>query len=90
MYGSHYGGGMIPTPEQGRGEGKLSVMIFHGSGRLKTLTIFPGIFKGEHLKTKKHVKVLEGKEITVRFDRPTPLQIDGETVLNVTEYTCKI
>lgn len=90
MYGSHYGGGMIPTPEQRRGEGKLSVMIFHGSGRLKTLTIFPGIFKGEHVKAEKHVKVLEGKEITVRFDRPTPLQIDGETVLNVTEYTCKI
>ena len=28
-----------------------------------------------------------GKEITVIFDRPTTLQIDGETILGVTEYT---
>ena len=90
MYGSHYGGGMIPTPDQKRGGDTLSLMVFHGSGRLKTLTIFPGIFKGEHVKATKHVTILTGKEITVRFDRPTPLQIDGETVLDVTEYTCKI
>ena len=31
-----------------------------------------------------------GKEITVKFDRPAPLQIDGETVLDVTEYTVTV
>ena len=36
------------------------------------------------------VTVIEGKDITVKFDRPTPLQVDGETVLGVTEYTAKI
>lgn len=89
MFGRHYGGGMIPTPEQSRnGEEKtLSLMLFHGSGKLRTLTIFPSIFKGEHVKHTKYVEVLTGRNITVRFDRPTPLQIDGETFLNVTEYT---
>jgi diacylglycerol kinase family enzyme len=48
--------------------------------------IFPSIFKGEHVKNTKYVTVLTGKNITVEFDRPTPLQIDGETVLGVTEY----
>ena len=62
-------------------------MVFHGSGKLKTLMIFPSIFKGEHVKNTDHVTVLKGKEITVRFDRPTPLQIDGETILGVTEYS---
>ena len=62
-------------------------MLFHGSGTLRTLTIFPSIFKGEHIKHTKYVEVLTGKNITVRFDRPTPLQIDGETFLNVTEYS---
>lgn len=90
MYGKRYGGGMIPTPEQERGSGELSLMLFHGSGKLKTLSIFPSIFKGEHVKATKFVEVIKGKQISVRFDRPTPLQIDGETVLNVTEYTAKI
>ena len=89
MYGRHYGGGMIPTPEQKRGTDELSVMIFHGSGKLKTLMIFPSIFKGEHVKKEKNVTVLTGKEISVRFDEPRPLQIDGETHLGVREYTAK-
>lgn len=92
MFGRHYGGGMIPTPAQSRSAEpkKLSLMIFHGSSKLKTLMIFPSIFKGEHVKNTKYVEVIEGSEITVRFDAPTALQIDGETHLNITEYTAKI
>lgn len=92
MFGRHYGGGMIPTPEQKRnGEPrKLSLMLFHGSGKLKTLMIFPSIFKGEHVKHTDCVEVLCGERITVKFDRPTPLQIDGETVLGVSEYTATV
>ena len=90
MYGRHYGGGMIPTPDQKRGSDELSLMIFHGSGKLRTLMIFPSIFKGEHVRATKYVKVIKGREITVKFDKPTPLQIDGETVLGVTEYTATI
>lgn len=89
MYGKYYGGGMLPAPEQDRSTGKLSVMLFHGGGRLRTLCAFPGIFKGEHIKHKDMVAIHTGKEITVEFDRPTPLQIDGETILNVTKYTAK-
>lgn len=90
MYGRHYGGGMIPTPDQKRGSDELSLMLFHGSGKLRTLMIFPSIFKGEHVRATKYVKVLRGREITVKFDKPTPLQIDGETILGVTEYTATI
>lgn len=87
MHGRFYGGGMIPTPKQDRTSGKLSLMLFHGAGRLRTLCVFPSIFKGEHIKHTKMVAVHTGKEITVEFDRPTPLQIDGETILGVTKYT---
>ena len=51
--------------------------------------IFPNIFKGTHVKSTKNVTVLSGKEITVKFDQPRTLQIDGETVFNVTEYTVR-
>lgn len=87
MHGKFYGGGMIPTPKQDRDSGKLSLMLFHGAGRIRTLCVFPSIFKGEHVKHTKMVAVHTGKEITVEFDRPTPLQIDGETILGVTQYT---
>lgn len=89
MHGRFYGGGMMPTPEQDRfnGEGKISVMLFHSTGRLRTLMIFPSIFKGEHVKNTFAVTVLSGKNITVEFDSPRPLQIDGETILGVTKYT---
>lgn len=89
MHGKFYGGGMIPTPKQDRSSGKLSLMLFHGAGRLRTLCVFPSIFKGEHIKHTKMVAVHTGKEITVEFDRPTPLQIDGETILDVTKYTAR-
>ena len=91
MHGRFYGGGMMPTPGQDRNSGdrSLSVMVFHGSGKLRTLAIFPSIFQGAHIKHKKYVDVLVGKEITVEFDRPTPLQIDGETILGVTSYTAR-
>lgn len=87
MHGRYYGGGMMPTPNQKRNSGMLSTMIFHNAGKLKTLMIFPSLFKGEHTRHTKHVDILEGKEITVEFDRPTSLQIDGETILSVTVYT---
>lgn len=88
MNGRFYGGGIMPTPEQDRLKNDtVSSMVFYGSGRLRTLVIFPTIFKGEHVKHTKVIDILKGKNITVKFDRPTALQIDGETVLGVREYT---
>ena len=91
MVGKYYGGGMLPAPEQDRNdaEGKLSVMLFHGTRKLKTLIIFPSLFKGEHVKHEKSVTVLSGKEITVEFDSPRAVQIDGETIRNVSSYTAR-
>ncbi len=90
MFGRRYGGGMIPTPAQERNGDRLSVMLFHGSGKLKTLMIFPLIFKGEHIKNEKYVTVLSGKDITVKFDSPRALQVDGETILAVEEYHASV
>ncbi len=86
MYGTCYGGGMFPTPNQKRGQGKVSTMVYFGKGRLKTLMIFPSIFKGEHIRYTEIVKVFVGKRVKVVFDTPTALQIDGETIKGVTEY----
>ena len=89
MKGRYYGGGMMNAPDQDRlaDDGEVTVVLFHGKGKIKTLLAFPSIFKGEHVKKTKIVAVHKGKEINVRFDAPSPLQIDGETVLDVSEYT---
>lgn len=88
MNGRFYGGGMIPTPSQDRlAEPRtLSVMVFRSVSKLKALMVFPSIFKGEHIRKKKVVEILSGKDITVEFDRPSPLQIDGETITGVSSY----
>lgn len=92
MNGRFYGGGMMPDPEQKRlGENrKLSLMVWHGSGKLKTLMAFPSLFKGEHLKHTDMITLHHGNSITVRFDAPKAVQVDGETVKGVTEYTATL
>ncbi len=89
MNGRFYGGGMMPAPEQERlnGKGVVSTCVFHDTGKLSTLMIFPSLFKGEHVKHEKKVDVRSGKKITVEFDSPRPLQIDGETIPEVTKYS---
>ena len=88
MHGRFYGGGMMPAPRQRRDneKGTVSVTLFHDSGKLPTLAVFPNIFKGTIEKSKKMIDVFEGKDITVEFSEPRALQIDGETMLGVTKY----
>ncbi|MBQ0071441.1 MAG: hypothetical protein KBS81_06250 [Spirochaetales bacterium] len=89
MHGRFYGGGMMPTPDQDRNTcGRtVSTMVMYGSGKLKTLMVFPKIFKGEHVKHTELCRILRGQKITVEFDRPVAAQVDGETILGVTSYT---
>ncbi len=92
MYGKYYGGGMIPTPGQSRfnEDKKVSLLVFHGCSKLKALMIFPKIFKGEHVKNTKYVEIFSGNNIKVEFTRNTPIQIDGETIKNITSYNVTI
>ena len=87
MKGKYYGGGMMMAPDQDRASDKLTVVVYHCRSKLKALIAFPSIFKGEHTAKKDMVSIFTGKEVKVRFSRPCAAQIDGETVLNVTEYS---
>lgn len=85
MNGKFYGGGMKVAPDQDRlnKERTLTCVVMHNLWPLHALMIFPKIFKGELVNEKKHVVVLTGKDITVEFDKPCAMQIDGETFLNI-------
>ena len=88
MNGRYYGGGMNVAPAQDRlnTERTVSVVALHCRSKLKTLMVFPSIFKGEHVRHTEMVSIFTGHEISVVFDRPTALQIDGETISGVTQY----
>lgn len=89
MNGRFFGGGMKIAPEQDRldPEGKISFAIAHDLSRARIIPIFPEIFKGTHVRHTKYIEVVKCDEVTVKFDTPCALQIDGETILGVTEYT---
>lgn len=89
MNGRFYGGGMMATPSQDRCSDEISVMVFYGGGRLKTLLAFPSIFKGEHIKHTDMVQIHSGKQINVKFSEPRTVQIDGETLFGISEYNAK-
>ena len=91
MKGKYFGGGMMPTPQQDRmnKDKTLSLMVLHSCSKFKILRYFPSVFEGKHIKHTDIIEIMKGNEITVEFDRPTALQVDGETILGVTSYTAK-
>jgi diacylglycerol kinase family enzyme len=89
MLGRYFGGGMMCAPGQDRlnPDGTVSLMVMRCASKLRTLCLFPSIFKGTHVRATKVVSMFKGHCIHVRFDRPTALQIDGDVFSGVREYT---
>jgi len=86
MNGKYYGGGMKVAPNQDRLSDTVTVVVWHKLAKLPALMMFPKIFTGEHVKNQKKVHVFSGKHIKVTFDKPTALQIDGESFDNIYTY----
>lgn len=85
MNGRFFGGGLMSAPNQDRlnKNHTVSVIAMHNVSKIKALCIFPSMFKGKHIKHSDIIDVCEGHEITVIYDKPAPMQIDGETILDV-------
>ncbi|MCR5215637.1 MAG: hypothetical protein K6C69_01715 [Lachnospiraceae bacterium] len=88
MNGRYYGGGVMVAPGQDRKNmtGKLTLVVAHGMSPARVLTILPQTYSGKHVKNTDYVEILEGYKISVEYDRPSPVQVDGETVLDVVRY----
>ena len=88
MKGRFYGGGMMVAPAQDRfnEDGTVSVVTLYKKNRLVTLMRFPSLNKGEHVLKKDWVTVQTGKKVTVSFDQPCALQIDGDVIEDVLTY----
>ena len=89
MKGRFYGGGMMVAPAQDRfnEDGTVSVVTLYKKNRLVTLMRFPSLNKGEHVLKMDWVTVQTGRKVTVSFDQPCALQIDGDVIEDVLTYT---
>ncbi len=85
MNGRYFGGGLMSAPNQNRlnESHTVSVVAMYNVSKIKALLILPSMFKGKHIKHKDIIDVTEGHEITIIYDKPAPMQIDGETILDV-------
>ena len=88
-HGKFFGGGMKVAPDQDRlaPDGKITFLVAHDLSRLQILKIFPEIFKGTHVRHTDVIELVKCDEVTVKFDVPCAVQIDGEAIPDVTEYT---
>ena len=90
MNGNCYGGGIHIAPKQDRlnKEGKLTVVVAHSNTRAGMMLTFPKILKGKHEGSSK-ISMFTGKDVKVIFDKPCAVQIDGETIKDVSEYAVR-
>lgn len=86
--GRYFGGGVKISPNQDRNhpDEEMIFIIAHNLPAFKALIVFASIVIGKHFKFTKNVTAISGKDFTVEFSQPTPIQIDGETVVGETKY----
>lgn len=73
--GNYFGGGMMIAPNAKVDDGLLDVCVINDLNKIKLITLFPSIFKGEHIRIKPTVEMFQGKEIRIE-------NIQGEMVAN--------
>jgi YegS/Rv2252/BmrU family lipid kinase len=77
--GRFYGGGFNPVPEADPTDGKLDVLLVKKVNLLQVPGII-GKYKNGRYKELPHlVRHLHTREITIRCDKSTPINLDGET-----------
>ena len=79
----------MAAPNQNRlnEDKKLTTVAMHSNNFFHIVVAFLRLMKGTHIKMKFMIDVNEGFEISVKLSKPAPLQLDGEVIGEVSEYT---
>lgn len=88
--GKYYGGGMMILPNAKLYDDYLYVCLVKDISNLRALTLFPLIFKGDHLKFKKYVEIHRAKKIKIINNSSLLLNIDGELLKEGDEIIFKL
>lgn len=78
--GRYYGGGMLALPDAVIDDGLFDVCHADAMKRLSILKLFPKYMEGKHA-TIKGVHLCKAKKVSIRLDKPIPMNRDGEIVL---------
>lgn len=78
MIHKYEGGGLLMAPNADPSDGKLSVCLVHGFGRLKALLLLPTLLFGKHIYFK-GVEVFNCSEIEIILSNDMGVHTDGET-----------
>lgn len=89
MHSAYFGGGMKIAPDAHRAKDELNLVIVKNIPKWLLIIIFPTIYLGWHVMFKKWVKVYKGHHISVVFDKPTHLQIDGDVEYPIQSFHVK-
>lgn len=88
--GKYYGGGMMIIPNANPYDDYLHVCLVKDVSNLKALSVFPLIFKGDHLKYTKYVETYKAKNVKIINSSPSLLNIDGEILKEDSEINFKL
>ncbi|MBC8590897.1 diacylglycerol/lipid kinase family protein [Wansuia hejianensis] len=78
--GNYYGGGMKILPQANINDGYLHICLIKDVNNLILLTLFPTIFKGNHIKYKKYVEIIKSKKISIKSKEKMYFNLDGELI----------
>jgi diacylglycerol kinase (ATP) len=87
MHGAYYGGGMKIAPKAKREENDLHVVVVKKVPKWLLVLIFPTIYFGAHVMFKSYVKIIKGHHVSISFDEPTYLQIDGDVEYPIESFS---
>lgn len=86
--GKYYGGGMKVAPYADLEDGILDLCIINKLSRIRMLTLFPKLIKGNHEEIKE-VSFYKGRKITLSSKEEIAVNIDGE-IIKSQQIQCNI
>lgn len=90
MVHRYEGGGFMFCPDADAFDGVLDLCVAENLTRRKFLRIMPGAFSGKHVRHKREIHMLRGKDILIRAKEPMYFHVDGEVICRAKELhlTC--
>ena len=76
--GRFYGGGFNPVPEADPADGLLDVLLVKKVSRLQVPTVIGKYKNGRYAELPQLVRHMRAKQLKVRCDKATPINLDGE------------
>ena len=76
--GRYYGGGFYPVPEADPTDGLLDVLLVKKVSRLQVAQVIGKYKNGRYKELPELVRHIRTKQLRIRCDKPTPINLDGE------------